>query len=700
MRRMASSFLCALLVILVSGATTWAGGGPENLILVVNAESPSSLLIANHYISLRGIPERNVIYLDGIPERELMDVMVFKRTILQPLLEEIEKRKLAPQIDYIVYSADFPTIITLQHHQNLLIAEAKKQGETLTKESKRVYNPHGSINAITYFAFSVIKDQPSYMLLNSNFYYRDTTKNLLTHPFVGDTQKEFEAALELAEKDLPQAIAAMESLQAKHPRQLAILYQLAKLCARNGDPENAATWLKQAIANGWMYRSHTQNDRDLKAALDSTVFRNVVNQIPDEKFEIAPTLGFRHRTFWSPNGSINGTPTEGRPYFLSTVLAVTRNHGCTERQALNALKANAVVDGTHPQGTFYFADTKDVRNRTRQPNYRQAVETLKRLGMKARIIQDIIPIKQDRVMGLTNGTAKFDWKTGGSKLLPGAICDNLTSHGGMLCKASQTKCTEFIAAGAAGASGTVIEPYAIQAKFPHPMIHAHYARGASLAEAFYQSVHGPFQLLIVGDALCQPFATIPTFKYEGLKPEQVVSGAVEINLDFADSPVRCKAIELYIDGLRVNRRPVSDRLRFDSAKITDGYHELRVVVVADNPLETRGRTVFPIFVRNHGHRVNLKTSQASYKSKEEIEFEVRSNYGGRIELKHNARVLGESKGKEASFSVPAATLGRGPVRLTAISYDANDVPVCSVPLQLRITGEISNQKRSTEGKPK
>ena len=41
------------------------------------------------------------------------------------------------------------------------------------------------------------------------------------------------------------------------------------------------------------------------------------------------------------------------------------------------------------------------------------------------------------------------------------------------------------------------------------MIQVHYARGCSLAEAFYQSVYAPYQLMIVGDPLCRPWANIP-----------------------------------------------------------------------------------------------------------------------------------------------------------------------------------------------
>ena len=66
--------------------------------------------------------------------------------------------------------------------------------------------------------------------------------------------------------------------------------------------------------------------------------------------------------------------------------------------------------------------------------------------------------------------------------------------------------TDLIRHGAAGASGTVAEPYAIAAKFPSPFIHVHYVRGASMVEAFYQSVSGPYQLLIVGDPLCRPWS--------------------------------------------------------------------------------------------------------------------------------------------------------------------------------------------------
>ncbi|MDB4778291.1 hypothetical protein OAG68_02425 [bacterium] len=695
MRNGLQKFLIALLVLVVCSASGFAGG-PENLLLVVNADSPSSMLIANHYIALRNIPERNVVYLSEIPDREVATLEQVKTKILEPVLSEIQKRKLSGNIDYIVYSSDFPTQVNIQSHLTKLIELAKEQGQPIPDGNRKIFKPRASLNSVTFFADSVLRDEPAYMLLNSNFYYRGSAAKILEQPFVAETQQAYQDALAAAQRDPAESISLLKKLEERHPRQVAVSYQLAKLYALTGDYEAATKWLGISAENGWSFRGVTEVDPAFSAAIEnSSEFRERLAEVADDPVQM-PTVGFRRNKFWAPNGSVNEKVDQGRGYFLSTVLAVTRNEGCTEAEALAGLKRNAVVDGTKPSGTFYFADTTDVRNTTRQPNYREAIVALDLLGQKSRVIKDKIPVKQDRVMGVTIGTSQFDWETGGSNLLPGAIGDNLTSYGGGLNLSPQTKCTEFIAAGAAGASGTVIEPYALQAKFPHPMIHAHYARGSTLAEAFYQSVHGPFQLLIIGDALCQPFATIPKLEHDGVAPETVISGAIEIGLDFSKSPVPCKSLEMYIDGLQVKKRPLSDKLRFDSSKIPDGYHELRVVAVAEGLLETTGRIVLPVFVDNHGYRVDLSADRDRFKSTDDVVFRVQSNYGERVVLRQNYRVLGEKLGQDVQFSIPASKLGRGPVKLTAVMFDENGIPVSSVPLSFTVTGDISETRRITE----
>ncbi len=63
--------LVAVLAACVSAAipaAAVAGGGPENVLLVVNRRSSDSMTIANHYMQLRRIPAGNVLTLSWQPK--------------------------------------------------------------------------------------------------------------------------------------------------------------------------------------------------------------------------------------------------------------------------------------------------------------------------------------------------------------------------------------------------------------------------------------------------------------------------------------------------------------------------------------------------------------------------------------------------------------------------------------------------------
>ena len=156
------------------------------------------------------------------------------------------------------------------------------------------------------------------------------------------------------------------------------------------------------------------------------------------------------------------------------------------------------------------------------------------------------------MLGVTAGSAKFLLDKAGVKFLPGAFADNLTSVGGKFKDSSQTKLTEFLRYGAAGASGTVVEPYALQAKFPHPMLHVYYVSGCSLAEAFYQSVHGPFQIILVADPLCQPFVKRPKISITSPRRMAEVSGVAKIELSREGSTVAAAGVEIFLDGVMIH----------------------------------------------------------------------------------------------------------------------------------------------------
>ena len=101
------------LLVLIWPAWTLAGGGPENVLLVVNPRSPASLCIANHYAQLRQIPANNVFFVPWDPKADRTDIDTFRKQILVPILQSINRRRLGEQIDAVVYSSDFPWGITL-----------------------------------------------------------------------------------------------------------------------------------------------------------------------------------------------------------------------------------------------------------------------------------------------------------------------------------------------------------------------------------------------------------------------------------------------------------------------------------------------------------------------------------------------------------------------------------------------------------
>lgn len=695
-----STFLLAAMIMLAP-STAVAGGGPENVILVVNANSASSKMIANHYIFGRNIPTRNVIYLNDVPAGETTDLAQFKEKILKPILHEIEIRKLVQSVDYIVYSSDFPTMINNKVHVNKL--KKKVKDETGRNIQAKLFTGNVSINSLTYYALAVMLDEPGYMTLDSNAYYRNRSLVLLRRPFSGDRQVEFQNAIKKIgsenESDLDDAIVTLEEMAKLNPRQIAVAYWLAKFYGKQGDAKNATTWLTRAVRLGWSYKQQTLADLAFEKVKDDPLFKGFAERIPDQAFDFVPTHGFKHRYSWGGNGMLNNEPGQGNRHFLSTVLAVTRNHGTNEKEALRQLKLSMAADESHPDGTFYFADTKDVRNRTRKPNYAAAISALNKMGHLAEIITTKMPIKARDVIGLTCGTASFNWTTTGSKIIPGAICDNLTSFGGALHRSGQTKISEFILKGAAGASGTVVEPYAIQAKFPHPMVHVHYARGCSLAESFYQSVHGPAQLLIVGDALCQPWATKPVVLVTGVAAGDTVKGKIDLQLDADNSPVSIVGLELYVDGVLVHRMPFRNNISFDTSRMTDGHHEIRIVSVANNLIESTGSVVLPVKINNKGISTELTTQYADYLITDEISFKAKSNYGSSIELMHNGRSIAKKIGRDVEFKISAKILGRGPVKLEAISISESGNAVASMPIEIQVDGRISQRKINTEKKP-
>ncbi len=683
-----------------------AGGGPENVLVVVNDESDSSKLIANHYISLRGIPDRNVVYLKDIPFKEAIEFDVFEAKILRPLLAAIEDRKLNGSIDYIVYSSDFPTTVRIKEILKLFKEKAKEAGVKVDDKFLRLFKPAASISSLTYLAGYSLHAQYNTMNLQANRYYRIPTAQMLTSPFVGGPQREFQRSIAAFTKEIKDPLyeSAIESLKVmarENPGQTAVLYWLSKFYAKQGDETAATQWMTRAISMGWSDKTGTENDPYFGPISDK-VFKGLVNRMSNDGRTDAASRGFRQLYQWAPNGMLNRTVGQGDRYFLCTVLAVTRNDGNSEAEAVRQLKRSVEADFTRPSGTFYFTKTSDVRTKTRQAKFKQAANALQDMGFRSEIIETAMPKNKTDILGLTSGVATFDFSESGSSIVPGAICENLTSFGGRVGQiGGQTKLNEFLRHGAAGSSGTVIEPFTMPRKFPSPMIHVHYARGCSLAESFYQSLHGPFQTLIVGDALCQPFAKPPKVLLEGVQSMESVSGIKRLTFNQEDSTVRVVGMEMFIDGVMRRRDRSMEPIEFDTSLLTDGYHEIRTVFIASNQIGTTSRQILPIVVNNNNQSCMLTTGQPVCGFEDSIPLTFAAEGASRIRLCQHEKVLHTIEGAGGVFEVSAKELGRGPTTVRAIAtIDGKEVS--SKPLNIQVNGPLSETRVRTSkpAKPK
>lgn len=670
-----------------------AGGGPENLVLVVNQDDASSLLLANHYCQLRQIHPGNVVYLSGIPRQTTISLEQFRGLILKPVFDAIRERKLEQQVDLIVYSSGFPASVNVGPARDTFFKEVADRGNPVPEEAKKIFEPFASLTSLTYFAIPVLQGQPAYFSLSSNRYCRGPAPQLLSQPFVGPLGEEYAAAVKLSESgDYQAALEQFRSLQEKHPGQVAVTWQIARAHALLQQPREATEALTKCVRNGLQYRGLILSEPAFKPLLEDPLFKGMVGRIPDERFDFQVSQHFSSRYSWGLNGAINANPEQGMNYLLSTMLAYTWDTGISERDALEALQRAVKADGTQPKGTIYYSETADIRTTTRKPGFAAAMLKLKKLGLPSEISQATVPPGKRDIIGAMLGAPTINWPDYQSEIVPGAIVENLTSYGAVFGpNPGQTQSTEFLKWGAAGTCGTVVEPYALQQKFPHPMIQVHYARGCSLAEAFYQSVEGPMQLLILGDALCQPFAKFPQVRAGEVPAE--VKGTIVIKLAKEDSSPEIAAVEIYLDGRLAGRRSGLTDIAFESEKVSDGYHELRLVLIAAGLVQPRQTLRFPVLVNNRGESVELraKLGETEVDVRGTLEVSAKSALPGPIKVVRGAEVLAEAGRDGEVVKIPAGKLGRGEVELQAIAADERGRDVRSRPLRVKITGEIRDK---------
>lgn len=291
-----------------------AGVGPENVIVVVNADSYESRTVANQYVQLRDIPSSNLIFLKGISTKLVIGLEPFKEQILKPIFSEINMRGLAGQARVIAYSTNFPTTVNIKEHKSKLP----------DSPVNKYITPKASINGLTYLYRFVLADDPQYLGLSSNLYCRGPFNRNFSNPF-GDAenQQRFKRADELFRAaDYEKAAEEFEKLFAESPRLPALALCAAEAKEKAGDHAAAKNLIVKAISAGWTSATWLDRNETLAPLMKDRPLSSLAKRLSTAPIAMQKPVGFSSQVVWTLSGQPSTSTGQGVPYMLSCMLGV------------------------------------------------------------------------------------------------------------------------------------------------------------------------------------------------------------------------------------------------------------------------------------------------------------------------------------------------------------------------------------------
>ncbi len=359
----------------------------------------------------------------------------------------------------------------------------------------------------------------------------------------------------------------------------------------------------------------------------------------------------------------------------------------TDMQTINRYLDHGVLsDGTRPQGTVYFVRSDDIRSEMREWQFENARDELERAGIQAEIT-DTPPRQERGIMGVMMGSASVDVPETGMHR-PGSMSEHVTSHAAEFHLPIHTKLTDWLRHGSTASAGTVTEPLSIWTKFPHARFFAHYSRGNSILESFYQSIRSPTQILLVGEPLARPWKPPISATLVSLQ-ESPMSGsasfAVGLLPELPNIPVM---YEYYLNGQPIAKTE-DIMLTLDTEDLADGHHTLRATAYAGGPIRHQAYGIMEFHVNNRQRYVHLKVGntneEVDYYRPIPLQIEVEGEDNVETGIFHNEREIPYTTGEEKYMEIDPFLLGRGPVELQAFARFEDDMEVRSAPLALTIS---------------
>jgi autotransporter-associated beta strand protein len=587
--------LLGVLVCLGGAGRGIAGGGGENMLLVVNPNDPASLQIANAYAALRDIPSNNILFLappsdyrnDGQPISQAEVYSYY----LSPIANAITSRGLTNQVDYI-----------------------------------------GSIGQATCYS------------ITPQFFTSSTTANSLNY------------ALGL----------------------------LTPLTNGSGLTLQGATYKYLSGPASGLF----QNPATLPVGGNSAI---------------------HHSASYSVAYPVAGN-TVATNYYMSGTIGYTGTNGNTVQEVVASLQNAAAADGTYPNGSVYFEDSSDPRATMRSSQWSTTAAQLAARSISGQLESNTpgaTPLNRANVLGAACGAATLTLNNG-STYLPGTWADNVTSFGCDFPDTSQTKATKFIASGAAGTTGSVIEPYSIAARFTNTSIYTFIADGSTLGEAFAKAVASPDVQMPLGDMLAQPSADVPTVAITCTAGNYAAArGTISIGASAALNNPRIATgigkLQLLIDGVVSSAGALTGNrgsFNFDTTGLSDGIHEVRVVAINNSQAASEGCAVMPILVNNHARSINFGGGNLTLSGSPAAIGLIASAGDGsvsQLELTCLGRVVAQAAGAPGSLSLSSTALAPGDNAIVPVAVFSDGSQVAGGAFTVHVESGAANSWSNAAG---
>ncbi len=429
--------------------------------------------------------------------------------------------------------------------------------------------------------------------------------------------------------------------------------------------------------------------RDLILTSGGNLSSQTINQY--YSIDMTKPVAFDSQTLWKAGAP--STAVDARQYFIGAMLGYTGPNGNTLGEVLQMIDRSVQADGSRAGGagggTFYFMNnTGDPLRNVRANQYATAATGITTNGGVSQTIVGELPLGSHDILGVVTGFAATNITNANMTMLAGSFADHLTSYAATFDENGQTKCSQWITKGASGTAGTVDEPCNYPGKFPHTRSQVFYLQGMSLGEAWYRgALYVPFQPMFLGDPLTRLFTYIPGVSVPDA-PGGPVSGTVQFTPQgFTAKPgATVQSYTLLVDGVFHSSVVNGQKFSLDTTKLSEGYHELRVMGFDNSLTKNMGRWIGGLAVSNTGASSTLTKVTPTGNLTNIFQLNVSSFGGtaGESRLLSNGRVVASRQGDGPIF-LWGMNLGAGDVVLQSETFFTDGRVARSFPVTLPIT---------------